>query len=62
MLILLEKMYIDNGKQSSALQKGFMEMSDNSTNYSITNTNFNLHLGSNITFTWSGLFTILKNR
>ena len=38
-------MYTDNAKQSSALQKGVMEMSDNSSNYSKTNTNFNWSLG-----------------
>ena len=54
-------MYIDDEKASSAFQKGFMEMSDDSTNYSKTNTNFNLFLGSNVTLTWSGLLTILKN-
>ena len=55
-------MYIDNEKESSAFPKAFMEMSDDSTNYSKTNTNFNLFLGHNVTLTWSGLFTILKNR
>ena len=55
-------MNIDNGIQSSALQKTFMEMSDNYSNYSKLNTNFDLSLGSNATLTWSGLFTILKNR
>ena len=57
-----KKMYIDNEKQSSAFQKAFMEISDDTTHYSKTNTNYNLHLGSNVTLTWSGLFTILKNR
>ena len=55
-------MNIDNGIQSSALQKTFMEMSDNYSNYSKLNTNFDLSLGSNATLTWSGLFTILKNQ
>ena len=39
-----------------------MEVSDDSTNYSKTNINFNLSLSSNVTLTWSGLFTILKNQ
>ena len=51
MLLSLKKMYIDDEKESSALQKNFMEMSDNSLHYSKTNTNFNLSLGSNVTLT-----------
>ena len=43
-----KKMYIDDAKQSSAPQKGFMEISDDSLNYSKINTIFNLSLGSRI--------------
>ena len=35
-------MYIDDEKESSAHQKGFMEMFDDTTNYSKTNSDFNL--------------------
>ena len=57
-----KKIYIDDRKESYAIQKDFMEMSNDSTNYSKTNTIFNLFLGSNATLTCSGLFIILKNR
>ena len=55
-------MYIDEEKKSSAFLKGFMEISNDSSNHSKPNTNSNLFLGSNVTLTWSGLYTILKNR
>ena len=55
-------MIIDVEKKSSAFQKGFMEMSENASNYSKTNTNFNLSLGNNVALTWLGLYTILRNR
>ena len=58
----MKKLYIDDGKESSALQKDFIEMSDDSSNYSKTNTFLSLSLGSIVTLIWSGLFRIIKDR